>query len=98
MQLAGSGLVKSVLQLLIDGNKYNKQIQRIYVPRHFMFVFEVWIYTFAEQKTETKLKNFIQSISISSGHDISTYRYFIKNSIKLYLHLHSKVLHIYRHW
>ena len=25
---------------------------------------------FAEQKTETKLKNFIQSISISSGHDI----------------------------
>ena len=24
---------------------------------------------FAEQKTETKLKNFIQSISISSGHD-----------------------------
>ena len=28
---------------------------------------------FAEQKTETKLKTFIQSISISSGHDISTY-------------------------
>ena len=24
MQLAGSGLVKSVLQLLIDGNKHNK--------------------------------------------------------------------------
>ena len=24
MQLAGSGLVKSVLQLLLDGNKHNK--------------------------------------------------------------------------
>ena len=27
MQLAGSGLVKSVLQLLIDGNKYNKCVK-----------------------------------------------------------------------
>ena len=52
---------------------------------------------FTEQKTETKNKNFIQSISIFSGHDISTYRCFIKNCIKLWEHLHSKVLHIYRH-
>ena len=29
---------------------------------------------YEEQKTETELKNFIQSISIPSGHDISTYR------------------------
>ena len=50
---------------------------------------------FAEQKTETKLQNFILSISILSGHDISTYRCFIKNCIKLWEHLHSKVLHIY---
>ena len=28
---------------------------------------------FAEQNKETKLKNFIQNISISSGHDISTF-------------------------
>ena len=69
----------------------NKQVQRIYVPRHFTFVFEynkkLWTIMeqlkFAEQKTETKLKNFIQSISMSSGHDISTYRCFIKNCIKL---------------
>ena len=27
MQLAGSGLVKSVLQLLIDGNKHNKSVK-----------------------------------------------------------------------
>ena len=27
MQLAGSGLVKSVLQLLIDGNKHNKCVK-----------------------------------------------------------------------
>ena len=25
-------------------NKYNKQIQRVYVPRHFMFVFEYMNY------------------------------------------------------
>ena len=28
MQLAGSGLVKSVLQLLIDGNKHKKCVKR----------------------------------------------------------------------
>ena len=28
MQLAGSGLVKSVLHLLIDGNKHNKYVKR----------------------------------------------------------------------
>ena len=28
MQLAGSGLVKSVLQLLIDGNKHNKCVKQ----------------------------------------------------------------------
>ena len=50
---------------------------------------------FAEQKTETKLKNFIQSISISSGHYISTCGCFIKNCIKLQEHLHFKVLNIY---
>ena len=27
MQLAGSGLVKSVLQLLIDGNEHNKCVK-----------------------------------------------------------------------
>ena len=27
MQLAGSGLVKTVLQLLIDGNKHNKCVK-----------------------------------------------------------------------
>ena len=27
MQLAGSGLVKSVLQLLLDGNKHNKCVR-----------------------------------------------------------------------
>ena len=50
---------------------------------------------FAEQKTETKLKNFIQSISIVSDNDISTFRCFIKNCIKLWEHLHSKEIHIY---
>ena len=62
----------------------NKQIQRIYVPRHFLSTWTIMEQLkFPEQKTETKLKNFIQSISISSGHDISTYRCFIKKCIKL---------------
>ena len=38
---------------------------------------------FAEQKKETKLKNLIQSISISSGHDKGTYRCITKNCIKI---------------
>ena len=45
----------------------NKQIKRIYISRHVMFPLNIWTImeqlNFAEQKTETKLKNFIKSIS-----------------------------------
>ena len=50
---------------------------------------------FAEQKTEAKLKTFIQSISISSGHDISTYRLYktvgafaLKCTIYIYIYIY----------
>ena len=73
------------MPMLHERSILNKQIQRIDVPGHFMFAFEYINYhetTFAEQKTEKKLKNLIQSISISSGHNICIHSCFIKNCIK----------------
>ena len=39
MQLAGSDLVKSVLQLLIDGNKHNKYVKW---EKKFILVLKAW--------------------------------------------------------
>ena len=49
MQLAGSGLVKSVLQLLIDGNKHNKCVK--------------WEKIFDSYKHEIMAKSFMKAVA-----------------------------------
>ena len=44
----------------------NKQIQRIYVPRHFMFVFEVWIYELSWNNLSSQNRKQKQNLIILS--------------------------------